>query len=230
MARRARRLVRGEVGLGARELLRVQCGARRRLAAPARVGGRAMVAGRRRRASGAARDRRAVRRVVVRQDRGAGPRRRRLPRAAVRQPRRARAGEGHLHADAQLPRRHRVRLHRHPPGGRSLLDRHGDGVRQPRPRVDAPSPPRRRERRRGRHDGAVVVLRPLGSAARATSCAVHAGLAGVGRLPVHVRSRHHGGRRARAGAARHLRRRAGLGALLPHRVRDDAVAASVGGR
>ena len=127
--------------------------------------------------------RRAVRRVVVRQDRGAGPGRRRLPRAAVRQPRRARAGEGHLHADAQLPRRHRVRLHRHPPGGRSLLDRHGDGVREPRPRVDAPSPPRRRERRRGRHDRAVVVLRPLGSAGARHPGAVHAGLAGVDDFP-----------------------------------------------
>ena len=38
--------------------------------------------------------------------------------------------------------RHRVRLHRGAPGGGSLRDRHGHGIRQSRPRVDPPSPAR----------------------------------------------------------------------------------------
>ena len=108
---------------------------RRRGAAPARLGGPALVAGHRRRA-------------------------RRLPRARRRcstsppSPRSRSPGPGaaaflewlcdnrvararradHLHADAQRPRRHRVRLHRHPPGGRALLDRDRHRLRQPRPR------------------------------------------------------------------------------------------------
>ena len=53
----------------------------------------------------------AVRRDVVRQDRGQRAGRRRAARAPVRQPRRARGRPDHLHADAQLARRDRVRLH-----------------------------------------------------------------------------------------------------------------------
>ena len=55
-------------------------------------------------------------------------------------------GADHLHADAQPPRRDRVRLHRRPPRRGALLDRHRHRLRQPRPRVDAPPPPRRRQR------------------------------------------------------------------------------------
>ena len=64
----------------------------------------------------------------------AGPGAAALPGVAVRQPRRARRRADHLHADAQRPRRHRVRLHRHARGGRALLDRDRHRVRQPRPR------------------------------------------------------------------------------------------------
>ena len=49
----------------------------------------------------------------------------------VRQPRRPRPGQGHLHPDAQPPRRHRVRLHGHPARGRPLLDRDRHRVRHP---------------------------------------------------------------------------------------------------
>ncbi len=49
----------------------------------------------------------------------AGPGRRGAARAPVRQPRRARGRRDHLHADAQPPRRDRVRLHRHARARRS---------------------------------------------------------------------------------------------------------------
>ena len=80
------------------------------------------------------------------------------------EPRRPRVGQDHLHADAQPPRRDRVRLHRHAARGGPLRDRHRDCVRRPRPRLD-PLPPaaRGRRARRGRHL-AVGVLRALGAA------------------------------------------------------------------
>ena len=63
--------------------------------------------------------RRALRRVLVREDGDRGPRRGGAARAALRQPRRPRGRQDHLHADAQPPRRDRVRLHRRPPRPRS---------------------------------------------------------------------------------------------------------------
>ena len=134
LASRARRGVRREVGLGARELVRVQRAGGRRGAASARLGRPAVVAGDRRRARRLPRASSALRRVLLRQDRGRGPGRRGLPGVAVRQPRRARRRADHLHPDAQRPRRHRVRLHRHPGRGRALLDRDRHRLRQPRPR------------------------------------------------------------------------------------------------
>ena len=50
------------------------------------------------------------------------------------------------------------------------------------------------------------------------------------RLPLHDRPRDHGRRRSGAGAAGHLRRRARLGDLLPDRVRARALADALGGR
>ena len=79
-----------------------------------------------------------------------GPGARRAARAAVRQPRRPRPRQGHLHADAQPPRRDRVRLHGHAARGGSLLDRHRHRVRHPRPRLDQLAR-RRRRAGRGRH-------------------------------------------------------------------------------
>ena len=136
VAPRARRRVRREVGLGARELVRRQRGRRRRGAAPARLGRAALVARDRGRAPRLPRGRRAVRRDLVREDRGQRPGRRRAARAPVRQPGRPRGRADHLHADAQRPRRHRVRLHGRAARRGPLLDRHRHGVRPPRPRLD----------------------------------------------------------------------------------------------
>ena len=140
LAPRARRRLRREVGLGAGQLVRGQRRRRRRVAAPARLGRAPLVARDRRRAPRRARDGGDLRRVLVLEARDRRPRRRRAARAPVRQPRRARRREDHLHADAQPPRRDRVRLHRRAAGGGALLDRHRHGLRQPRPRVD-PAPP-----------------------------------------------------------------------------------------
>ena len=105
-------------------------------AAPARLGRDALVAGDRRRARRLPRGRRAVRRDLVRQDRGQRAGRRRAARAPVRQPRRARGRAHHLHADAQLARRDRVRLHRVAAGRGPLRDRHRHRLRPPRPGLD----------------------------------------------------------------------------------------------
>ena len=86
-----------------------------------------------------ARGGRDLRRVLVRED---GDRRARArpssssacATTAVARERR----EDHLHADAQPPRRDRVRLHRRAPRRGAVLDRHRHRVRQPRPRVDPP--------------------------------------------------------------------------------------------
>ncbi len=88
-ARRARRRVRREVRLGARELVRAERGHRRRDASPQGLGGEALVAGDRRGARGVPRGRCALRRVVLREDRRVGGRRRRVPRGALREPGRA---------------------------------------------------------------------------------------------------------------------------------------------
>ena len=123
---------------------------RRRVAAPPRLGRAALVAGDRRRAP-----RDPGGRVAVFDESSfskleiAGPGAARPARAPVRQPGRARRRPDHLHADAQRPRRDRVRLHGRPARRGAVLDRHRDGVRQPRPRVD-PQAPARRRRRRGR--------------------------------------------------------------------------------
>ncbi len=160
----ARRRLRREVGLGARELVRVERGARRRVPAPARLGGPALVARDRRGARGLPRGRRDLRRVVVRQARGRRPGRARAARAPVRQRGGARGRAGDLHADAQLARRHRVRLHRRAARRGALLDRHGHGIRQPRPRVDPPPPARRRLGAGARRDVQLRLLRDLGAA------------------------------------------------------------------
>ena len=133
-------VVRREVGLGAGELVRAE----RRRAATSRCGraaGRASCgrprsvpsiapAARRSRSSTSRRSRRST-------SRGAG--RGRVPRVAVRQPGRPRRRRRHVHADAERARRHRVRLHRDAARRGPLPDRHRDGVRPARPRVDPPA-------------------------------------------------------------------------------------------
>ena len=85
---RAGRELRREVGLGAGQLVRAERGARRRVAAPARLGGPELVAGDPCRGDGDPRAGGALRRDLVRQDRGQGPGAAAVPAAAVRKRRR----------------------------------------------------------------------------------------------------------------------------------------------
>ena len=78
LAPRARRRLRREVGLGAGQLVRVERRGRGRVAAPARLGRAALVAGDRRRAPRHPRDGGDLRRVLVREDRDRRARRGRL--------------------------------------------------------------------------------------------------------------------------------------------------------
>ena len=153
-----------------------------------------------------------------------GPGRRRDARAPVRQPRGPRGRPDHLHADAQLARRHRVRLHGVAAGRGPLRDRHRHRVRPPRPGLDPP-PRGGRRARRGRHV-ALGVPRAVGPAgARRAGRRLH-------RRPVvrlHALARAGGRRRPGPGAAGHLRRRARLGAVLPDGVRRRAVGGALGG-
>ena len=155
--------LRGEVRLGACELVRAQRCAGRRVAAAARMGREAVVARDRGRARRVPRERGALRRDLVREARSQRRRRGRLPRAPLREPRRARGRPGHVHADAEPAWRHRVRLHRHAPRRGSLPDRHGHRLRPARPRLAARARSRRRLRAdRGRHVAARL-LRALGA-------------------------------------------------------------------
>ncbi len=113
---RARRRLRREVGLGARRTgsRPNEAGRRRRALRPRGWAGRALVAGDRRRGPGDARGARRSSTSQLRQDRGrrAGRGRflQRLCANDVDRP----VGADRLHADAQRPRRHRMRLHRDP--------------------------------------------------------------------------------------------------------------------
>ena len=112
-------------------------------------------------------------------------------------------------------------------------DRHRHGVRQPRPRLDPLAPARRRARPTS---GVANVTSQwacfglwgpnardvLGAAARPRTSSDDA-------FPYMTCQDDRRRRRARPRAARHLRRRAGLGALLPDGVRRRAVADAVGG-
>ncbi len=143
LARRARRRVRREVGLGARQLVRVAT----RAAATsrcARADGRGCT-GRRRSAPSTAP--RASAPACSTSPRSPSSRSRvRARRSSSRRlcdNRVARdVGRDHLHPDAQPPRRDRVRLHRHARRGGAVRDRHRHRVRQPRPRLDPPPPAR----------------------------------------------------------------------------------------
>ena len=103
----------------------------------------------------------------------------------------------------------------------------GHRVRQPRPVVDPPPRAGRRVGAGERRDLALGVLRAVGPARPRRARAADARPA---RLRLHDDARARRRRRAGARAARDLHRRAGLGALLPDRVRRRAVARAVGGR
>ncbi len=166
---RAGRELRREVRLGAGQLVRPERGERRRAPPPTRLGRPELVAGDPRRGDGHPRAGRALRRDVVRQDRGVRAGRRGVPAAAVCERCRPSDRTRHLHPDAEQPRRHRVRLHGHPPGRAPLPDRHRHGVRQPRHRLDPPSHAGRRQRRRGRRHVGATPAWDCGGRGRATS-------------------------------------------------------------
>ena len=147
LAPRARRRVRREVRLGAGELVRGERGGRRRVAAPARLGGPALVARDRRRAPRLPRGawrcstRRSFAKIEI-----AGPGAAELLERLCDN--RVARDVGRITYTQMLnsPRRDRVRLHRRAARRGALLDRHRHGLRQPRPRVDPPPPARRTAR------------------------------------------------------------------------------------
>ena len=137
LAPRARRRVRREVGLGAGQLVRAQRGARatRRCARAAGPGS----TGRPRSAPStapAARRPRCSTRPRSPRSRSAGPGAAELLERLCDNRVAREVGQDHLHADAQPPRRDRVRLHGHAARRGPLLDRHRHRVRPPRPRLD----------------------------------------------------------------------------------------------
>ena len=150
--------------------------------------------------------------------------------SALREPRRPRGRAGDLHADAQSAGRDRVRLHGHAPRRGSLPDRDGDGVRSARPRVDRAARSRRRLRPGRRRDVGVRLLRPVGAAGARHPAAAHERRPGERGVPVHACPRARGRARPLSRAARDLRRRARLGALLSERVRGRALGHDLGGR
>ena len=168
-ARGARSVVRREVRLGARELVRAERRERGRVPAPPRLGRPALVARHRCRAPCVPRGGGALRRVVVREDRGLRRGRRRASRAALRQPGRAGRRCDHLHADAERAGRDRVRLHGHPAGCGALQDRDRHCLRPARSRLDPAARSRRRLGHRDRRHLRVCVSRALGARRRARS-------------------------------------------------------------
>ena len=169
-ARGARRRVRREGRLGARELVPLERGSRVRLAAAPRVGRRALVDRDRGRARRDARARGPVRRVELRQARGLGPGSVRVPPADLRERCRRGGRPRRLHADAQPTRRNPVRPHGDPPVAGALPDRDRHGLGQPRSRVDHLAARRRRTRRRPRRDLELRRASACGVRAPGTSC------------------------------------------------------------
>ncbi len=126
---------------------------------------------------------------------------------------------GRLHAAAQRARRHRGRRHARAPRERSLPVRHRHGVRLAQPRLAAPAPAGGRLGLRRRHHLGAHVLLPLGAARARHPAAADEDRPLERGLPVHARARDRRRRRAAPGLARHVRRRARLGALRARRVR-----------
>ena len=187
VARRARRRVRREVGLGARQLVRAERADGDAELRPRGWAGMhwspaigAEALGTRERAG--LFDESSFSKLEI-----SGPGRGGVARAAVRQPRRARRRADHLHADAEPPRRDRVRLHRHARRRGALPDRHRHRVRSARRRLDPPPPARRRLGDAERRDLALVVLRAVGAAGARRAGAADARPAGL-RLHAHARA------------------------------------------
>ncbi len=162
-------------------------------ASPARLGRPALVARDRGGGPGDSAGGGDLRRIELRQDRDRGPGRDGFPAAAVRERHRQAGRVDHLHLDAQPPRRHRVRLHRHAPRRGPVPDRDRHRVRQSRPRLDPQAAAGRglAGRARRRRDVGPGVLRRLGP-----ECPRHRPVADEGRplergVPVPDRARDH---------------------------------------
>ena len=144
-----------------------------------------------------------------------------ISRASVRQPRRARRRSDHVHADAESARRNRVRLHRYAGGRRPLPHRHRHGFRATRSRLDSLARAGGRLRDGRRRNFEVRLPRHLGPAR-----ARHPGPSHYRRPFLFIYASE--GDRCRPGAvpgaARHVCRRAWVGALL----RDGVRLASLG--
>ena len=140
-------------------------------------------------------------------------------------------GSDRLHPDAQPPRRHRVRLHRHAPRRRPVPDRHRHGVRQSRSRLD-PEAPRRDDGsvRRPGHDLVACLLRALGTEGTRHPRAAHQGRRLERRLPVHDGPRDHD--RARSPCSRCASRTSAssAGSSTARRIRQGALATPSGTR
>ena len=160
----AGRRLRREVGVGAAELVRAERRAGRRGPAAAGLGGPALVAGDPRRGgrdprAGGLFDESSFAKIEV-----SGPGAVGVPPADVRERRRQDGRVDHLHPDAELAGRDRVRLHGHPSRRRPVPDRHGHRVRKPRPGLDQKARARRRIGAGGRRHVGLGVPGDLGPA------------------------------------------------------------------
>ena len=205
-------------------------GARRRGAAAARLGRRALVAGDRRRGARACRDAAgALRRDVASpRSRSSGPGARGVP-ASGCAPTTSTAPSARSTYTQMLnrARRHRVRLHRHPAGRATAscivtgtaFGSHDLGW------IRAPPAGGRLASRVRDVTSALGVLRPVGPAGARRSCSrSRTTTSSNDGVPVpDARARSPSATCRCSRAARHLRRRAGLGALLPDRVRRSAL-------
>ena len=170
----------------------------------------------------------ALRRDLLREDRGARAGSGRLPRESLRQPGRAGRRCHHVHADAEPAGRDRVRLHRHPPLRGPLQDRHGHCLRPARPRLDPLPRARGRLRLRRGRDLAPGLPWPLGPARPRHPAAADRVRSIQRGLSVHAGAGDRRRARPLSRAARHLRGRARVGALLPDRVRSPPLGQDLG--
>ena len=219
----AGRRVRREARLGAAELVRRRPGEKAKdVYSYGRQNWFAAVGAR---APGGARAGGALRPDLLRQIPADRPRRRGGAFLDLRQRCRQAAGQPHLHADAELARRHRMRPHRRAPRRGPLLHRHRHRLRHARFRLDQPQHPGRPRRPARRHHLAQRRLLADGAARPRRACLGHPRRRLESGLPVRHLPDDLPCRRAGAGAARDLCRRARLGAAHPGRVRGERLRA-----
>ena len=134
-----------------------------------------------------------------------------------------------VHAAPEPPGRHRVRSDRDEARRRPLPAGHGHRVRRARPRLAPPPPSRGRNGVRRRRHGVACLLRPVGAALARDPAVADEDRPRTRGVPLPARPRDRRRLRAVPGAARDLRRRARVRALLPDRVRPRAVGRADGG-